>query len=141
MTRKSLESPPQILATQEWDRTIEENDLVCLCADGNVPHVYEVREFYPRVLMEHELFNNPSLLAKGFKPGDELPPLLVIRRVRTAPGYEEVPVRHTIQRKVDASKVVKVTMSQILSLVQNLCAMAAHILEKRATENAPLEHT
>lgn len=132
MRRKSkrLESPPQILAHKEWDASLKQGDFVCLATDGNVPHVYEVREFYPRILMEHELFNNPSLLARGFKPGDELPPLLVIRRVRDAPSYRETAARHTIERKVDADKVVKVTLEQIQFMTGNLNALATQIRER-----------
>lgn len=127
---KRLESPPQVLASKEWDPSLKQGDFVCLSTDGNVPHVYEVREFYSRILMEHELFNNPSLLARGFKPGDELPPLLVIRRVRDAPAYQETAVRHTIERKVDADKVVKVTLEQIQFVIDNLNALAAQIRER-----------
>ena len=127
---RRLEAPTQGIAEREWDPTLKQGDFVCLPTDGNVPHVYEVREFYPRIIMDHELWNNPSLLAKGFKPGDELPPLLVIRRVRDAPGYAETAVRHTIERKVDADKVVKVTLDQIRFVVDNLNALAAQILER-----------
>lgn len=127
---RSTRSPTQVLALHGWDNTLKQGDFVCLMTDGTTPHVYEVREHYPRVIMDHELFNNPSLLAKGFKAGDELPPLLVIRRVRDAPGYQETRARHTIERKVDADKVVKVTVEQIQALIDNLNSLRDLILER-----------
>ncbi len=77
--------------------------------------------------MDHELFNNPSLLARGFKPGDELPPLLVIRRVRDAPLFSETPIRHTIERTVDADKVVKITVAEVQAVIQNLTSLIVQL--------------
>lgn len=126
---RRLESPPQALAEVEWDRSLAIGDLVCLAADGNVPHIYEIRELHPRVLMEHELHNNPTLLARGVESGSELPASLVIRRVRDAPGYKRTPVRHTLDRKVDANKVIKVTLEQVYSVTANLLEVASALLE------------
>jgi hypothetical protein len=121
---------PAVLANHGWDTSLKKGDFVCLSTDGTTPHIYEVREHHPRIIMDHELFNSPSLLAKGFKPGDELPPLLVVRRVRDAPGYQETRVRHTIERKIDADLVVKVTLDQIQVVIDNLNALRAQILER-----------
>lgn len=137
--RKRLEGSVQVIASKDWDRSLAKGDFVCLAADGNVPHVYEVRDYEARVIMEHELFNNPSLLARGFKPGDELPPLLLIRRVRDAPAYSETRVRHTIERKVDADKVVKVTLEQIQFVVDNLNSLAAMICERTPNDDSVSE--
>jgi len=136
--RKRLEGSVQVIASHDWDRSLAQGDFVCLMADGNVPNIYEIRELQTRVIMEHELFNNPSLLARGFKPGDELPPLLLIRRVRDAPGYQETRIRHTIERKVDADKVVKVTLEQIQFVVDNLNSLAALIRERTPPDDTSI---
>ena len=138
MSKKSkrLEGSSQILILRSWDLSLKKEDFVCLVADGNVPHVYEVREFYPRVIMEHELCNNPSLLSRGFKPGDQLPPLLVVRRIRDAPGYTETRAHHTIERKVDADKVVKITLEQIQFVTDNLSSLAALIRERNPNDDS-----
>lgn len=127
---RRLESPPQALAEVEWDRSLSVGDLVCLASDGNVPHVYEIRELHPRMLMEHELHNNPTLLARGIESGAELPSSLVIRRVRDAPGYKKTAVRHTLERKVDADKVIKVTLEQVYTVAANLLEIATALLER-----------
>lgn len=137
--KRRLEGSAGVIASHDWDRTLQQGDFVCLVVDADVPHVYEVREFYPRVIMQHELYNNPGLLARGFKPGDELPPLLVIRRVRNAPGYQETPARHTIERKVDADKVVKVTLEQIQFVIENLSALADAIRERNPNADSVRE--
>lgn len=125
-----LERGSQVIAGHEWDPTLKEGDFVCLHIDGNITHIYEVREFHQRILMDHEFFNNPSLAARGFKPGDELPPSLVIQRVRWAPTYELVGPRQTWRKKIDADRVYKVTLGQIQNVIDNLNSLADTIRER-----------
>jgi len=111
---------------KEWDVSIAANDLVVLLSDS-APHVYLVLAVYPRMVMEHDLYNSPSLLSKGYKPGDDLPPLVHIRRVRMAPFWDAIPPGHTVDRKVDAFALSKITKEQIRSVMENLVSMMLSI--------------
>lgn len=132
--KRKLESALGAVAFHQWDPSLKQGDLVYLLADRDTPHVYIVHQLYQRIIMDHELFNNPSLLARGIKPGDEIVPLLVLRRVREAPHYTELTTRRTIERQVDASKVIKITETTIQLVVANLTAMSTQILSPTTEE-------
>ena len=111
---------------KEWDNTIAVGDLVVLLTDST-PHIYQVLDLHPRVVMDHDLYNSPSLLSKGYSAGDELAPMVHIRRVRTAPFWEVIPPRYTIDRKVEAFALSKVTAEQVRSVIENLVQVLATV--------------
>jgi len=115
-----------------WDAGIQQGSLVFI--DGETsPHIYEVTEYHRRVLMAHDMYNSPSLMAKGLKEGDEIPPHLTLRRRYTAPFYEETPRSKVYVKALDGSKVIHVTGEVVASLLSNLHDVLSFIEEE--TEN------
>lgn len=127
MTKSSM----RFTASKEWDRSIIEGDLVCLTQDRNIPHIYQVTEVVPRMLMDHHFYLHEGLEKTGKKPGDDVAPAIKILRVREAPGYQLLPSRKTLARTVDAWNLVKVTLEQIDFVTKNLEDMAAYIKSRQ----------
>lgn len=125
-TRKKKDQTAYPLASglsKEWDDSIGLGSLVTLRIEKEVPHIYEVLERYDRVVMDHDLFNSPLLLSRGFKSGDELAPILTIKRVYFAPEYDPVPLRSTWKKKVAASDTDKVTEERVISWISKYNAI------------------
>ena len=105
---------------KEWDPQLELGSLVFMSIEKNIPHIYEVTTFQRRVLQDHDMYNFPSLAAKGLKVGDEIPPYLEIRRKFTSPFYEPTPRSKVYLKKTDGSKVIKVTHGTLSYMMRNL---------------------
>lgn len=131
--KKNQSHPSSSSLAKEWDATLQTDDLVVIPYDSS-PHVYKILAMHRRVVMDHDLYNSPSLLSRGYKPGDELSPLLHVRRVRVAPFWDVIPPGHTVDRKVEAHSVSKITVEQIRSVIENLVSMMVEISPQDPTD-------
>jgi len=125
---KHREGALSAIAIHEWERSLAVGDFVTLV--NEIPHIYVVKDLQRRIILAHDLFNNPSIAVRGLKEGDEIPPLLQVQRVREAPSYALLPLGRTFAYKVDAYKVTKITFEDVQFVVSNLLALGREIQER-----------
>lgn len=117
MPRRKTGSLP-VVAKHKWDKSIVVGDLVTILKE--VPHIYQVKEVQERNLAPHDFYNHPSIASSGLTEGTEVAPLLLLQRVREAPSYFLLPLGRTYSYKLDAYKVVKVTVEDVQAVMDNL---------------------
>lgn len=117
-----------VVAAHNWDRSIKVGDLVTILKD--IPHLYQVIDIQERTLAPHDFYNHPALASSRLEEGASVAPLVVIQRVREAPSYFLLPLGRTYRSKLDAYKLVKVSVEDVQSVIDNLNQIKSEILGK-----------
>ena len=125
MVKRNRIASVAITATKDWDRDIKVGSRVLVKADP-FPHVYEVTSCESRFLGEHDLWNFPSLMKKGFEGGYEISPLLVLVRSRLAPSWNRDDGA-VFTRKMDAQFVHLLTPADVQAVIDNLNELMAEL--------------